>query len=237
MSDDELRALLRKRDESPGDIPLARRAAQLALRLDEREVAAQSWQEVLRRAPRDSEAEARLRAMGCELLYRSTVLGIERFENTRDGAILARTPPLPRLFVAEHAVTNEQFLLFLEASPRASEEGWLRPVTGNPFAYADAAWSLRGLHRDEPVRHVTWRGADAYARWARGRLLAPEEWTKLLVLRAYGWNLLDEWAAGVRANPSGHVQRPIVSATGVRWTSDLARYEGPAFRYARESWF
>jgi hypothetical protein len=238
VTDEDLRALERQRDAQPGDVGLARKAALLASRLGGREEAAACWQEVLRRSPRDVEAEQRLRGLGCELLYRSTVLGIERFESTRDGTILARTPALPAVFVGERAITCKQFHRFLDAHPRVGDRGWIREVGDNPFRLAEASLSLRGIRSPDPVRHATWEGATAYARWASGRLLAPEEWTKLLVLRALGFELLDaEWSSATRTNERGGDDRGVMSPSGLRWVRARARYEGPAFRYARESWF
>lgn len=234
--DDELRALLRRRDESPGDVLVARKAALLASRTAPRELAAEAWQEVLRRSPRDTESEARLRELGCELLYRSTVLGVERFEHTVDRAVLARTPALPALFVSERAVTNEQFHRFLEETPRAAELGLVRIVADTPHVFEGGAWSLRGLGRDEPVRHATWRGAAAYAKWAHGRLLVAAEWERLLVLRAYGWDLTDEWVDDAQLDARGQTEHAVMSPTGTRWVRERARYEGPAFRLARDSW-
>ncbi len=238
MTDEDLRALERQRDAQPGDVGLARRAALLASRLGARDEAAACWQEVLRRSPRDVEAEQRLRTLGCELLYRSTVLGIERFECHRVGQILARTPALPSLFVGERAVTCEQFYRFLDAHPRVEDRGWIREVGDSPYRFDEGSVSLRGTRSSDPVRHATWEGATAYARWASGRLLAPEEWTKLLVLRAYGFELLDaEWSSATRSNERGGDDRGVMSPSGLRWVRARARYEGPGFRYARESWF
>ncbi|HZV02107.1 MAG TPA: SUMF1/EgtB/PvdO family nonheme iron enzyme [Planctomycetota bacterium] len=228
MSDDELRALLRARDASPGDVTVARRAALLASRGAGREEAAEPWQEVLRRSPRDPEAEQRLRGLGCELLYRSTVLGIERFESTLDRVTLARTPSLPGLFVGERPVTNDQFLRFMEA--RGSDPDWMRGVLNAPV-------TLQGIGRDGPCVHATWQGARAYAEWAHGRLLEPEEWTKLLVLRVYGWNLSEEWVSATRSGDRGLTEHGIVGPSGLRWARERAHWEGPAFRYARTTWF
>jgi len=238
VSDEDLRTLLRLRDNQPGDVALARRAAQLATRLGESETAALAWQEVLRRAPRDIESEKRLRELGCELLYRSTALGIERFESTRDRSILVRTPALPSLFVGERAVTSEQFHVFLGEHPGAPRSGWVREVDDSPHRFVDGAWVLRGIRLGDSVRHATREGASSYARWAHGRLIEPEEWSKLLVLRAYGFELLDaEWSAADRAGERGITEHAVMSPAGLRWVRSRARYEGPAFRYARASWF
>lgn len=76
-----------------------------------------------------------------------------------------------------HAVTNEQFLAFVTASPtwrrsRAprlfADEGYLRAWAGD--------LDLGGLSPQAPVTCVSWFAARAYARWAGRRLPITAEW-------------------------------------------------------------
>ncbi|HVF13991.1 MAG TPA: ergothioneine biosynthesis protein EgtB [Acidimicrobiales bacterium] len=103
------------------------------------------------------------------------------------------------------------------------------------------------LPRDEPVQHVCWYEADAFARWAGARLPTEAEWEKAASWtaegqkRRYPWG--DEAPAAERANLGGTLYRPApvgaypagVSASGCHqmigdvweWTaSDFEPYPG-----------
>jgi gamma-glutamyl hercynylcysteine S-oxide synthase len=88
-------------------------------------------------------------------------------------------------------VTNAQYLEFVEADGYAdrrwwSEDGWRwREEEGaeHPqFWRRDAGWSrvrfghVEHLPSDEPVQHVCWHEAEAFARWAGKRLPTEQEW-------------------------------------------------------------
>ena len=101
---------------------------------------------------------------------------------------------VPAFFIDRFPVINGQFLAFMEDGGYANRAHW-----------ADAGWALREAERlehplfwrrtragwerrrfgtweplrlDEPVCHVCWYEADAYARWARRRLPTEAEWEK-----------------------------------------------------------
>src|SRR5262249_45291326 len=144
-----------------------------------RDLAADAWQEVLRRSPRDGEAERRLVELGCDLRYVARdAQGLEEFVNVLDGAMLVRTSGL---FVARHPVTYEQFHRFLARAGGAPESRkWINPRGPLRRGPLDT-WSLhRGEAASESyVQEVSWLGAQAYARWAGGRLLTMSEWLGL----------------------------------------------------------
>jgi iron(II)-dependent oxidoreductase len=101
---------------------------------------------------------------------------------------------VPPFFIDRYPVTNAEFLAFVEDGGYRRRELW-----------KDAGWSFRtsehlehplfwrrtarGWERrrfgvweplppDEPVCHICWFEADAYARWAGGRLPTEMEWEK-----------------------------------------------------------
>ncbi len=105
--------------------------------------------------------------------------------------------PVHRRFIepfalADRLVTNAEYLAFLDDGGYRRPELWMsagwaaRLAHGwtEPFYWEERAgqwWSftlggMRPLHPDEPVVHLTWYEADAYARWAGARLPREDEW-------------------------------------------------------------
>jgi len=94
--------------------------------------------------------------------------------------------------IAQRLVTNREYVDFMEDGGYTRPELWLsdgwNAVRSNgwraPQYWRDAAtgWTAFTLHgrrplRDhEPVVHVSYYEADAYARWARARLPTEQEW-------------------------------------------------------------
>ncbi len=94
--------------------------------------------------------------------------------------------------IAERAVTNEDWLAFIADGGYARPElwlsdgwaavqlhGWQAPgywqlQDGQWLAFSSAG--VRPLRRGEPVCHVSFYEADAYARWAGARLPTEAEW-------------------------------------------------------------
>ena len=101
---------------------------------------------------------------------------------------------IPRFWIDTTPVTNAAYLEFVETGGYEdrsswSESGWAWRREANPehpeFWRSDGgAWSrvrfghVEPLPPDEPVQHVSWYEADAYARWAGKRLPTELEWEK-----------------------------------------------------------
>ena len=96
--------------------------------------------------------------------------------------------------IGRFPVTNGEYMKFMEAGgyenfrhwlsdgwKRVQEEGWNSPMY---WEYHDQQWytrdfaGLRKINPQEPVIHVSFYEADAYARWAGMRLPTEFEWEK-----------------------------------------------------------
>ncbi|GAA4088406.1 ergothioneine biosynthesis protein EgtB [Actinomadura miaoliensis] len=184
------------------------------------------------------------------------------YDNERPGHVV----DLPAYYIDTEPVTNAAYLAFMEAGGYDDPQWWhpkgweWRCAKGKR---APAFWTreagqwlrrrfgkLEPVPLDEPVQHVCWYEADAYARWAGKRLPTEAEWEKAARWdpvaarsRRYPWG--DEYEEG-RANLGQRMLHPSpagsfpsgASAYGVRrmlgdvweWTStDFHGY--PGFRW------
>jgi ergothioneine biosynthesis protein EgtB len=126
--------------------------------------------------------------------------------------------------LADRLVTNAEWLGFIDAGGYARPELWM--ADGWAWATAErieaplywrreaGGWSrfaldgLRPLAPAEPVAHISWYEADAYARWAGARLPREEEWEAA----AAG---LDP-AAGTQLDRAGPVRPRPAPGSGLR---------------------
>ena len=115
--------------------------------------------------------------------------------------------------LASRPVNNGEYLAFIRDGgyhePRlwladgwdaAQARGWTRPLYWN--AACDGLYTLRGeqsLAPDEPVCHVNYYEADAYARWAGARLPREQEWEAAAAAWPVQGNFMDGGALHPRA--------------------------------------
>jgi iron(II)-dependent oxidoreductase len=134
---------------------------------------------------------------------------------------------VPAFRIGRVPVTNGEWQHFIDdggyTQPRWwSERGWQHRVTAGltapQFWSSDASTRTRFGHledvpADEPVQHITYFEAEAYAAWAGARLPTEVEWEKACAWdpatnsrRRYPWGAEAPWDA--RANLGGTSLRP-----------------------------
>lgn len=155
--------------------------------------------------------------------------GVRRIGHVGDGFHFDNEAPAHRQFlepfeIASRLVTNGEYLEFIEDRGYARPELWM--ADGWATARADdwtmplywerdgRRWmiytlsGMRELDLDEPVCHVSWYEADAYARWRNARLPTEAEWEVAALDAAQGGN----FAESGRLHPA-----PLVSALRADW--------------------
>ncbi|MDP9101045.1 MAG: ergothioneine biosynthesis protein EgtB [Actinomycetota bacterium] len=138
----------------------------------------------------------------------------------------AHTVAVASFELARLPVSNAQWRAFVDdggyAQPRWwSDRGWKhrveagleRPLHWRPDGSRRRFGQVEPIPPDEPVQHVSFFEAEAYAAWAGGRLPTEWEWEKACawdpdraVRRRWPWG--DEAPDGARANLGGAALRP-----------------------------
>jgi iron(II)-dependent oxidoreductase len=128
------------------------------------------------------------------------------YDNERPAHVVDLDP----FWIDTAPVGNAEYVAFIEAGgyddPRHwSDEGWgWRREAGLAapegwVAEGSGSWSVRRygqrlpLDPDEPVQHVCWHEADAYARWAGKRLPTEAEWERAASWTPGGEKLRFPW--------------------------------------------
>ncbi len=170
------------------------------------------------------------------------VLGVDGTEEpwSLDNERPAHVVDLPAFRIARFPVTNAEWLAFIDSGGYAepgcwSARGWAHRVAAE--LERPLFWSADGSRRrfgvveeippDEPVQHVCFFEAEAYAAWAGARLPTEQEWEKACAWdpatagrRRWPWGSADPSPS--LANLGGEALRPAqvgaypAGASGVR---------------------
>ena len=140
--------------------------------------------------------------------------GVNWVGHDGDEFIFDNEAPRHRVFLeafelASRPVTNGEYLEFIEDGgyeqpdhwlslgwKTACEQGWKAPLY---WHRRDDGWhhytlaGLRKVEKSEPVCHVSYFEADAYARWADARLPTEQEWEIASANVPINGNLVDNW--------------------------------------------
>ncbi|HUF00320.1 MAG TPA: SUMF1/EgtB/PvdO family nonheme iron enzyme [Anaerolineales bacterium] len=117
-------------------------------------------------------------------------------EDGEDDEKPIHTVHLDVFWIDQTEVTNEQFVLFLNAEENQNlgNEIWSGVAVldeDGPIQNVSGIWQVESEYGNHPVASVSWEGAQAYCEWANRRLLTEAEWEKAarggLDGRAYPW--------------------------------------------------
>lgn len=143
--------------------------------------------------------------------------------------------------LANRPVTNGEYLAFMEDGGYRRPELWLslgwKTVEQNgwtePFYWEvrEGRWytytlaGLREVDPDEPVCHVSYFEADAYARWAGARLPTEQEWEVAATGRPTRGNLVEQgYYHPIRAGALPD-DAPLLGLYGDLWEWTRSQYE------------
>lgn len=180
--------------------------------------------------------------------------GIHEFGHDGTGFAFDNEGPrhraiVPAFVIASRLVTNGEFRQFVDDGGYARPElwlsdGWAAQRLGGWFAplywHRDGSgwqeFTLRGLRPldpDEPVCHVSYYEADAFARWAGARLSTEYEWETAAGSRSVDGNFLDSGLLHPAGGPAYYgdawvwTASPYVAYPGYRpVTGALGEYNG-----------
>ncbi len=111
-----------------------------------------------------------------------------------------------------------------------NSHGWTAPLYWQPDGTAFTLHGARRLHAGEPVCHISFFEADAYARWADARLPTEAEWEIFAAPQPAGGNFLED--GHFHPVPGGDQAGPL-QVYGDVWEWTRSSYEPyPGYRAA-----
>jgi ergothioneine biosynthesis protein EgtB len=156
---------------------------------------------------------------------------------------------VPRFSLANRPVTNGEYLEFIEAGGYTRSEFWLSLgwMTVNEqrwqaplyWTKKDGAWwdftlsGFRPVDENEPVTHVSYFEADAYANWAGARLSTEFEWEHAAAEIPIEGNFVENETFHPVACRSSR-QEPVLSAS--RMDRDPAQMFGDVWEWTRSAY-
>ncbi len=178
--------------------------------------------------------------------------GEYRIGHHGDGFAFDNETPRHRVLLSPHAVasrlvTNGEYLAFLDDGGyrrpelwlsdgwrAANERGWQSPLY---WQQNDGGWfmftlgGLRPLDELEPVCHISYYEADAYARWAGARLPTEAEWEAVANEHVCAGNLRE--ADHLHPVPAAAGDEPVAQMFGDVWEWTQSAYAPyPGYRPA-----
>jgi ergothioneine biosynthesis protein EgtB len=151
--------------------------------------------------------------------------------------------------LASRPVTNGEYIAFIEDNGYARPEFWLSlgwmtvsEQRWNAPLYwlqRDGAWwnfslsGLRPIDQSEPVTHVSYFEADAYANWARGRLPTEFEWERAALDCPIEGNFVDDQNFHPRSSSGSRHETRLHQMFGDVWEWTRSSYSPyPGYRAA-----
>ncbi|HEX7044554.1 MAG TPA: ergothioneine biosynthesis protein EgtB [Burkholderiales bacterium] len=144
--------------------------------------------------------------------------------------------------LASRLVTNGEYLEFMEAGGYERPELWLADGWNEAktqqwraplyWERCDGAWwtytlgGMRRVREDEPVSHVSYYEADAYARWAGKRLPSEAEWEVVAAELPVAGNFSDRGLLHPAPAAAGAVPAQMYGDVWEWTASDYAPYPG-----------
>jgi ergothioneine biosynthesis protein EgtB len=156
---------------------------------------------------------------------------------------------IPAFSLASRPVTNGEYIAFIEDNGYSRPEFWLSLgwMTVNEqrwnaplyWTKRDGAWwnftlsGLRSVDQAEPVTHISYFEADAYANWAGARLPTEFEWERAALKYPIEGNFVEDQSFHPRAISTSGNDRQLEQMFGDVWEWTRSAYSPyPGYRAA-----